>query len=177
VIPPPVFATFQQQAIQQDFNPPVITMAKALLFPSAVTTYPQGEGLSSEIWWTNRHPYSSSLTGQTAAELAAAYEESTGTQWTQPLGFAHALFEVAVDAAKRAGSNDKTALIEAIAATNLDTVVGNVNFANGPVPHVTKTPLVAGQWVTGETYPLELAINVNTQLPELPVDGPIVPIT
>lgn len=172
VVPPPVFATFQAQALQQDFNPPVMTMAKALLFPSAVETYPQGPGLSSEIWWSDRHPFSSSVTGQSSAELATAFEDA-GAQWTQPLGFAHALFEVAIDAVTRAGSNDKDALLEAIAATNLDTIVGNVNFGAGPVPNVAKTPLVAGQWVEGTDYPLELAINVNTLLPSVPVDAEI----
>jgi len=177
VVPPPVFANFQAAALQQDFHPQVITMAKALLFPSAVSTYPQGECLSSEIWWTARHPFSSSITGQSAAELAAEYSTDTGQQWTQPLGFAHALIEVAVDVAKRAGSTDSAAILDAIAATDLATIVGPVNFASGPVPHVTKTPLVAGQWVAGETYPLELAICVNDQIDGLATDGDIVAIT
>lgn len=176
VVPPPVFATFQTQALQQDFNPSVITMAKALLFPSAVETYPQGEGLSTEIWWTDRHPFASSVTGQTAAELAAAFEEANGVQWTQPLGFAHAAFEIAVDAATRAGAADRGALNEALAATRLDTVVGPIDFNAGPVPRVAKTPLVAGQWVAGQRYPLELAVNLNTQLPELAVDAAIQPM-
>lgn len=173
VVPPPVFANFQSQAQQQDFNPPVITMAKALLFPSAVETYPQGEGLTSEVWWTDRHPFTSSITGQSAQELAEAFEADVGAQWTQPLGFAHALFEVVVDAAKRAGSVDKNALNEAIGATDLQTVVGPVNFATGPVPNFSKTPLVAGQWVAGTEYPLELAINVNSGLPEVAIDGDV----
>ena len=83
---------------------------------------------------------------------------------------------MAVDALKRAGSADPDALNEALAATNLATVVGPVDFSSGPVPNITKTPLVAGQWVTGDTYPLELAVNVNEQLPDLPVDGTIQPI-
>jgi branched-chain amino acid transport system substrate-binding protein len=177
VLPPPTFANFQSQAGQQDFNPPVVTVGKALLFPSAVESYPRGEGLSSEIWWTGDHPFTSSLTGQTAAELAAAFEEETGSQWTQPLGFAHALFEVAIDALRRAGSADPDALNEALGATTLSTVVGQVDFSAGPVPNLAKTPLVAGQWVAGTDYPLELAVNVNTQLPELPVAGEIQPIS
>jgi branched-chain amino acid transport system substrate-binding protein len=177
VVPPPTFANFQSQALQQGFEPPVITVAKALLFPSAVESFPRGEGLSTEIWWTGRHPFTSSLTGQSAEELAAAFEDETGAQPTQPLGFAHALFEVAVDALIRAGSADRDALNEALAATDLATVVGPVTFANGPVPNVSKTPLVAGQWVEGDDHPLELAINVNEQLPELEVDGEIQPIT
>lgn len=173
VVPPPVFATFQAQALQQDFTPPVVTMAKALLFPSAVGSYPQGAGLTSEVWWTDRHPFASSLTAETSADLAAAFEADTGQQWTQPLGFAHALFEVAIDAVTRAGSNDSQAILDAIAATNLDTVVGNVNFSAGPVPNFAKTPLVAGQWVEGTDYPLELAINVNSGLPGVAVDADV----
>ena len=88
VVPPPTFANYQSQALQQGFNPPVVTVAKALLFPSAVESFPQGEGLSTEIWWTGRHPFTSSLTGQTAADLAAAFEEETGAQstsrWASP---------------------------------------------------------------------------------------------
>ena len=57
------------------------------------------------------HPFKSSLTGASAAELAAAYTKDTKKQWTQPLGFAHALFEVAVDVLKRAASvDDKSAV-------------------------------------------------------------------
>ncbi len=175
-MPPPVFATYQAAALQQGLNPPVVTIGKALLFPSAVETFPKGEGLSTEIWWTNRHPFSSSVTGQTCAELAAEFEESTGTQWTQPLGFAHAVFEVAIDAVTRAGSTDASAILDALAGTNIDTIVGNVNFSTGPVPHLSKTPLVGGQWVQGQRYPLELAINTNFQLPELPIDAEIQPI-
>jgi branched-chain amino acid transport system substrate-binding protein len=176
VVPPPTFANFQSQALQQGFSPPVITVAKALLFPSAVESFPEGEGLSTEIWWTERHPFTSSLTGQTAAELATAFAEETGAQPTQPLGFAHALFEVAIDALKRAGSADVDAVSEALEATNLATVVGPIDFSSGPVPNISKTPLVAGQWVEGQEYPLELAINVNEQLPDLPVDGQIQPM-
>lgn len=176
VVPPPTFSNFQSQALQQGFNPPVITVAKALLFPSAVETMPRGEGLSSEIWWTDRHPFSSSLTGQSAAELAAEFASSTGAQPTQPLGFAHGLFEVAIDALRRAGSADFDAMAEALNSTQLDTIVGPISFGSGPVPQFAKTPLVAGQWVAGDEYDLELAINVNSQLPGLDVDGEIQPI-
>lgn len=169
VVPPPVFANFQAQAAQQGLDVPVITIAKAALFPSAVESFPAGEGISSEVWWTDRHPFSSSLTGDSAADLAAAFEES-GAQWTQPLGFAHALFEVAADALTRAGSGDAEAIRDALGATDLETVVGPVNFSTGPVPNFSKTPLVMGQWVAGSDHPLELAITLNDGLPDVEVD-------
>jgi len=54
-----------------------------------------------------------------AADLGAAYTKETKKQWTQPLGFTHALFEVAVDVLKRAASlDDKSAVVAAIKATN-----------------------------------------------------------
>jgi len=106
--------------------------------------------------------------------LATAYTTATGKQWTQPIGYVHALFEVALDAIKRAGgASDKQALLDAIAATNLDTVAGNVNWGNSVVPHVTKTPLVGGQWVKGSQFPYELKIRTSEQLPSLTVDGPM----
>ncbi len=176
VVPPPVFANFQAQAAQQGLDVPVITIAKAALFPSAVESFPAGAGISSEVWWSDRHPFSSSLTGQTAGELAGAFEEA-GAQWTQPLGFSHALFEVAADALARAGSGDAEAVREALAATEIDSVVGPINFATGPVPNVSKTPMVIGQWLEGEEYPFELAITLNTGLPEVPVDGELALIT
>jgi len=54
-----------------------------------------------------------------ARDLAPAYEAATKKQWTQPIGFVHALFEVAVDALKRAPQRDAKAMVGAIVATNL----------------------------------------------------------
>jgi branched-chain amino acid transport system substrate-binding protein len=34
----------------------------------------------------------------------------------------------------------------AFAKTKVDTVIGQVDFTTGPVPGITKTPLVGGQW-------------------------------
>jgi branched-chain amino acid transport system substrate-binding protein len=177
VLPPPDFGNFWAQAQQQGLQPVAVTVGKALLFPGAVESYENPEGLSSEIWWSDKHPTTSSLTGQSAADLARAYEEATGRQWTQPVGYVHSLFEVAIDSLIRAGgAEDKVALRDAIGETNLDTIAGTVNWGNSVVPHITKTPLVGGQWVAGETWPVEFRIVTNTQLPEIPVDGPLEPM-
>ena len=72
---PPDFATFWTQAAQQDFNPKVVTMAKAILFPEAVEALGDlGNGLATEIWWTPGHPFTSSLTG---SQRAGARRRST----------------------------------------------------------------------------------------------------
>ena len=103
VVLPPDFTTFWKQALQQGFKPKVASIGKAILFPVAVEALGKdGHNLSSEVWWSPNHPFKSSLTGMSAKDLAGAYEGATKKQWTQPIGFAHALFEVAVDVLKRA---------------------------------------------------------------------------
>jgi branched-chain amino acid transport system substrate-binding protein len=170
---PPDFITFYQQAAQQGYKPKVATIAKAMLFPSSA--YALGslaQNISSEVWWGPTHPYQSSLTGQSAGTLAGLYETQTNNQWTQPIGFVHALFEVAFAAYKKAGTVDsKEALVGALSKLALNTIVGPLNWATGPVPNVTKTPLVGGQWRKGSKYPYELVIVTNTEHPNIPTAG------
>lgn len=167
---PPDFATFWAQAAQQGFNPKVVTIGKALLFPSVIQSLgDRGDGLSSEVWWSPNHPFASSLTDASSADLAGGYSSETGRPWTQPIGFKHALFEVVADVVKRAEDlEDPEAIVAAITGTNLDTIVGNVNWANGPINNVTKTPLVAGQWQKeGDAY--DLKIVANSAAPNIPI--------
>ena len=42
------------------------------------------------------------LTGQSCQQLTEAYTKASNRPWTQPIGFQHALFEVAIDVLKRA---------------------------------------------------------------------------
>ena len=169
---PPDFATFWGQAAQQGFNPKIVTIGKALLFPSVVESLgDRANGLSSEIWWTPNHPFKSSLTSQSAMELTNAYMSATSRPWTQPIGFKHALFEVVADVVKRAADlDDSFAIIDAIAHTNLATIVGPVEWTGVPVKNVTKTPLVSGQWQKGANG-FDLVICQNETAPEIPVGG------
>jgi branched-chain amino acid transport system substrate-binding protein len=173
VVIPPDMKTFWTQARQQGFRPKVATVGKALLFPAAIEALGElGDGMSTEVWWTPSHPFKSSLTGQTAAQLAAAYETATKKQWTQPIGFVHALFEVAIDTLKRAKEpGEKAAIRDALVATDLRTIVGPVAWGKGPVKNVTRTPLVGGQWVRGKKYKYELLVVDNRTAPEVPTGG------
>src|ERR1700739_657543 len=75
---PPDFATFWSQAAQQGFRPKIVTIGKALLFPSVTDSLaPRGNGLTSEIWWTPHHPFKSGLTGQSAQQLTDVYTGTT----------------------------------------------------------------------------------------------------
>jgi branched-chain amino acid transport system substrate-binding protein len=135
--------------------------------------------MSTEVWWSPSHPYKSSLTGASAAQVAEEYQNQTGRQWTQPIGFVHALFEVAASALKAAGNvADKQALAGAIKATNVDTIVGKISWSGGPVPNVAKTPLVGGQWrpSSGGKFKFDLVIVSNKDHPEIPKAGQLEPI-
>lgn len=184
VVLPPDFTTFRNQANQQNFKPKAITVGKAILFPDSVEVLgPAGHNLSSEVWWTPSHPFKSSLTGQSAAELAKAYEAESGRPWTQPIGFVHSLFEMSTDIIKRAkDAKDPQALLASIQSTNLNTIVGPVKWDGANLPpfaakNVCKTPLVGGQWRRKDDGKFELVVVDNTHAPEIPAGGKMEPIT
>ena len=158
------FKTFVNQCNQQGYHPRAMTMAAALLFPSAVEAMGDlGNGMSSEVWWTPAFPFKSSLTGQVSRDVADEWEAETNRQWTQPLGYSHAIWEVAIDALKRSGNPlDKTAIRDALKTTNLNTLIGPVNFSTGPHPNVSTTPIFGGQWVPGEKWMYDLKIVDNS---------------
>ena len=175
VVIPPDFTTFRNQALQQGFNPKIITVAKAILFPQSVEALGEaGHNLSSEVWWSAQHPFTSSLTGQSAGDLAADFTAKTGRPWTQPIGFVHSLFEVASNVMGRVDDpTDAEAVAAAIAATDVDTIVGKVAWNGAGMPdfaatNVTKTPLVGGQWRRKEDGTFDLVIVDNKTAPDIP---------
>jgi branched-chain amino acid transport system substrate-binding protein len=171
---PPDFTTFWAQAAQQGFRPKAVTVAKALLFPSAVESLGQnGNGVSSEVWWSPNHPYKSGLTGISSADLAKGYETASGQQWIQPTGYKHALLEVAIDVLKRSDNpKDKGAVRDAIAATDYQSIIGPVSWKNGPVKNACQTPLVGGQWVARGDGKFDIVVCENKTAPEIPVQQP-----
>ncbi|EJT01944.1 ABC transporter substrate-binding protein [Rhizobium sp. CCGE 510] len=177
VMIPPDFTTFWNQAQQQGFKPKVASIGKAILFPQAVEALGKnGHNLSSEVWWSASHPFKSSLTGQSSKDLADGFTAATSRPWTQPIGFIHALFEVAADVMKRADPTYSAAVISAIAATNLETIVGKVAWDGVNVPpfatkNIAKTPLVGGQWRLKDGGGYDLVIVDNQTAPNIPTGG------
>ncbi len=171
----PDFTTFWAQAAQQKLQPKVVTIAAALLFPSGLETQgDRGDGLTTEVWWTPSFPYSSTLTKQTSSDLAAQYEKETGKQWTQPLGYAHAIWEIGVEALKRAGDpHNKEAVRDALKTMKMDTIVGNINWADTPIKNVAKTKVVGGQWRLGGKHKYQLLITNNKSAPNIPVQASV----
>lgn len=169
VMLPPDLATFMVQAKQQGFSPKVVTVAKAALTPAGVASFPDGLGknLTSEYYWGPQFPLKSSLTGQSAEQLANSYTKETGRAWLQGIGYTHSLFEVAADVLSRSASTAPEDVISAVNETNLDTIVGHVKWGDfAPFMNVSKTPVAAGQWQVDEKGEFELKLISNTHYPD-----------
>ncbi|HWA19451.1 MAG TPA: ABC transporter substrate-binding protein, partial [Devosia sp.] len=184
VVLPPDFTTFWNQAAQQGYKPKAVTVGKAILFPSSVDALGKaGNNLSSEVWWTPTHPFKSSMTGQSAGDLAKAFTEATGKQWTQPIGFSHSILEVTADVLKRtADVGDPEAVVKAIQETDLQTITGKVKWDGANLPpfaqkNVCKTPLVGGQWRLQDNGKYDIVVVDNKTAPEIPVGGKFEPIS
>jgi len=163
----PDFMTMFQQFHQQGYVPKALGMSRAILFPTDVEALGDiGEGLITEVWWGDTHPFKSSLTGQTAAELCKMYTDETGEQFHAGLGFKHANIEVVIDVLKRAQTLNKEELLKAIAETDLDTIVGHIKYND---QHFSEIPVTIGQWQKGEKWPYEIVIFSNTKIPEVPL--------
>jgi branched-chain amino acid transport system substrate-binding protein len=178
VVIPPDFTTFWNQAKQQGMKPKAVTVAKAILFPQSVEALGEnGHNLSSEVWWSASHPFKSSVTGQSSADLAAEFTAKTGRPWTQPIGFIHSLFEMASNVMGRVEDvTDAEAVAAAIAASKVDTVVGHVEWNGAGLPpfaakNVAKTPLVGGQWRRQQDGKFELVIVDNKTADFIPAGG------
>jgi hypothetical protein len=109
--------------------------------------------------------------------MCAGFTKATGKQWVQPIGFKHALLEVAIDALKRTKAiDDPKSIVDAIAATNYQSIVGPVSWAKGPVKNCTTTPLVGGQWARGKTFKYDIEIANNAAYPAIKTVRKFTPI-
>jgi branched-chain amino acid transport system substrate-binding protein len=171
---PKHLATLWRQAAQASYTPEVCTLAGSVLFPGDVVALGNGDGMSTEVWWTPNFPFKSSMNGQSNKELAVAYQKGTGRQWTQTLGYTHALFETAIAALKAAADpTDKDSVRDAIAKLNLETAVGPVNFRDSHIKNVATTFLAGGQWRKAKSgpYPYELLVVSNKLAPVIPTEA------
>lgn len=168
---PPEWASFVKQSAQMGFKPKVATVAKALLFPGAVAALgSRAEGMSTEIWWTPAYPFKSSLTGQTARQLADSYTAATKRDWTQPIGVVHALFEAGIQALKASGDPKSPAKVaDAVRVMKHDTIIGRLDFTASGIKNVSKMRVVGGQWHLNAAAKPEIFITHNRTAPEIPV--------
>ena len=77
--------------------------------------------------------------------------------------------------------SDSAAVVAAIAATKLDTIVGPIAWDGANLPpfaakNVSKTPLVGGQWRLKDGGGYDLVITDNKTAPNIPTGGTMEPI-
>lgn len=170
---PPDFATFWKQAAQQGYSPKIPQIAKTGLFPSQVEALGSlGSGIASAALWHKAYPYKSSLTGLSSAELASAYEQESGKQWTQILGTGFGLFDAGIAALKAAKDpKDKAGVAQAISTLKVDTPVGTLDWTKGPVKNVVTTPIPGCQWVPagGGKFKYDVVLTENSDDSNIPV--------
>jgi branched-chain amino acid transport system substrate-binding protein len=164
---PPDFNTFWKQASQQDFKPKIATVAKVLLFPADCAALGSlVNNIATDSWWGPYMPYSSSLTGQSASSLAAAYEAKSGQQWLQSLGSTYSLFEVAKEALGAVTDpHDRAEVADALHKVSYSGICGPINFAAGPAPGVGIIKPVGVQWKvqpSGSKYPVVMKVVDNS---------------
>ncbi|MGE5291907.1 MAG: ABC transporter substrate-binding protein [Micromonosporaceae bacterium] len=174
---PPDFNTFWKQASQQGWKPKLATVAKVLLFPAdTVALGPLVNNIATDSWWGPFRPNKSSLTGQSAKDLSAAYEASTGNQWVQSIGSTYSLFEVAKEAFNAVDDpHDKAAVANALHNVNYTGMCGPLNFAGGPAPGVGIIKPIGVQWKKGTKFPFEMQVVDNSLDPSVPISANLEP--
>jgi branched-chain amino acid transport system substrate-binding protein len=167
-----------KQSVQQGFKPKLATVAKVLLFPSDVAALGSlVNNIATDAWWAPGMPWTSSFTGQTCAEIAAAFTADTGSQWVQSLSN-YSLFEVAHAAMQMVNNpHDKAEVAAALFKVNIKALAGNLDWTSSknPAPGVVDTPCLGVQWKPNSKYGWSMEVVDNTLMPEVPLTATLEP--
>ncbi len=169
------FGALWSQCYAAGFRPKICLAARAALFPVDViswgTTPPLGWGIGTEIWWSPTYDPDDDFVGignRTAASLAADWDTEEGDPLNRSIGSGYMAAQVMLEAIKAAGDVDGAEVNAAMAATNLDTISGWVNFDS--TTHFSAVPLSFGQWVynatPGEDFTLFITASALASIPE-----------
>jgi branched-chain amino acid transport system substrate-binding protein len=186
----PDFVNFWKQSVQQGYNPKVLTIGKALLFPQTLDSLGEGPfnyNMTVEGVWEPSWPYKDSITGMSCQEMADAYMAATNEQWTAPIA-QYAKYEWAVDVFKRVKNlDDKEEIIAAVDTTKMGTCLGPIDFtapvdivdlakSQHPVKNVYKCPVGGAQWIKGQKFGFEPVMVSNANHADLPVVAKVQPM-
>jgi branched-chain amino acid transport system substrate-binding protein len=136
----------------QHFEPKICLAARAALFPTDVeswgTTPPLGKGIGCEVWWSPSYQVSDGFVGignRTSQSLADDFTSQAGNPpLNRAIGTGYAETQIMLNAIHEAGSLDGDAINTALAATDMQTLTGWVNF--DATTHFSAQPLAFGQW-------------------------------
>jgi branched-chain amino acid transport system substrate-binding protein len=145
VLAPPDLQNYLQQAAQMGYAPRMYIIDKGTGYPEPMRALGEfGVNLLSVNFWSPAYPGSSKYGGYDGQGLVDLYEsQNEGAMYSPPLAYSDATYDVLFDALERAGTTDRDALLAALAATDLDTVVGRIKFNE---QNYSVQPLGGAQW-------------------------------
>lgn len=139
---PPDGLALAKQIKELDFN------AKAYVFIRAADPPSWGENLGADGNGFMLMPgWNRALKFKGVTEMAQRYQDKFGSPPAATTGPAYAAVQILADAIQRAGSLDRDAIRDAIAATDMDTVMGHVTFKDDGTGDVLT---VINQWQDGK---------------------------
>lgn len=177
----PNFMTAWKQFNEKNYIPKAMVIGKGLCYGTDFMALdPLPDGLLCEIEFSKTFPYESELLGLTCEGLANLWEEEKGTQFPVcSFGYDVVLWEVLNEALKNCKDLEPETIRDAIGAVEMDSIYGPVAFTecNG---HVSKFPIVCGQWYPSETWDNTYDFNIvgvgnYSEIPE--TDPYIIPNT
>ncbi|MEW6403642.1 MAG: amino acid ABC transporter substrate-binding protein [Chloroflexota bacterium] len=159
---PPDGLALAKQIKELDFNASAYVFIRAADGPTwAENLAADGNGFMLMPGWNNAMNFDG------VADMAANYQTKYDAPAAATTGPAYAAVQILADAISRAGSLDREAIRDAIAATDMDTIVGPVTFnEDGTAPVLT----VINQWQDGKqvlVWPPEQAV-APVQYPATP---------
>jgi branched-chain amino acid transport system substrate-binding protein len=145
VLAPPDLQNYLQQAAQAGFRPKMYVIDKGTGYPDAMQAIGEaGIDILSVNFWSPAFPGKSKYGGWTGQQFVDKYEAGNTPLYYVPLGgFDDASYDVLFDALIRAGSTERTKIIEGLRTTDLDTIAGRVKFND---QHYSAQPLGGAQW-------------------------------
>ena len=145
VLAPPDLQNYLQQAAQAGYKPRMYIIDKATGYPEPMKALGKfGIDILSVNFWSPAFPGKSKYGGYDGQGLVNRYEsQNPGKKYSPPLAYSDASYDVLFDALQRAGTTNRDKLLEAIAKTDLDSVVGRIKFNE---QHYSVQPLGGAQW-------------------------------
>ncbi|MDL2237716.1 ABC transporter substrate-binding protein [Christensenellaceae bacterium OttesenSCG-928-K19] len=171
----PDFAVMWRQFHQQGLVPKVMSLTKAGTMKAGMEAVGDNlaAGVNSAGFYHREFPYTNSLTGQTSTEMVDEWQSVEPNGDPTTLGYDWQMFEVIYDVFTRAGSIDRETVRDAIAATNLETSFGTVEYADD---HVYRAPVFLNQWFVDDAGNLDYTIIAAVGYPEIPILSPLQPV-
>ena len=150
---PPDALALAKQMKELKFAPPGAVFVRGADSPAwAENLGPDGDYFLLMTGWNNR------LAVEGVAAMAERYQAKYGAPAAATTGPAYAVVQILADAVSRAGSLERDAIRDAIAGTDLDTVIGRVTFnADGTGNVLT----IFNQWQSGQqvlVWPRDVAV-------------------